>query len=256
MQYAKVEQQERQEYVFEPEFSDAHCHLNLFPDPGSVVRSAISNGVGLMITAGGCMKDNLELNKLANGMNVFGVVGISPDFANFEGGETDKLARIVKGNHNIVGIGEIGLDYKDAKSSGEVEAQKAAFISQISIANELGLPIVVHSRGAMEDTLAILKEHCATRAMFHFFEGDAEHAKLAEKMNCLVSIPALESSRRRKVIKEIGIRHIVTETDSPAACSSPEEVVKAVEMVALSKGITMEEAASQTTENLREFFFI
>ncbi len=257
MQYTRQEIQERITIdSMKPEFSDAHCHLNLFPDPSKTIMEAVSAGVALMVTAGGSSKDNAEVLKLASGPNVFGVVGISPDFAAIEAANVAGLEAIIKSNHNIVGIGEIGLDYKVARTSADADVQKEVFISQLMIANRFGLPVVIHSRGALDDTLEILREECKTRAMLHFFGGDVEQARVAESRNYLVSIPAQESKKHSRIMKETRLSSIVLESDSPAACKSPIDVVQWTGKLAALKDISVAEAASATTENLRAFFFI
>jgi TatD DNase family protein len=253
-----IEQQNDKIYTYNSDkiFSDAHCHLNLFDNYPDVIKSAIKAGINIMVTAGGSMKDNIELSSIAKGNNVYGVIGISPDFAMTNEKDVNKLVNLAKNNSNIVGIGEIGLDYKIALNENDINLQKNIFISQIKIANSLEMPLVIHSRMAIEDTLNILKEYSTTRVMFHFFEGNENHAKIIESNNYLISIPPLESNRRSKVIKAISINNIVGETDSPVVGKTPEDVIKSLQFIASSKGITLENAAIAATKNLRAFFSI
>ncbi|MDE1761698.1 MAG: TatD family hydrolase [Candidatus Micrarchaeota archaeon] len=238
------------------ELSDAHCHLNLFPNPEAVVKEAVAHGMRLILATGGCAKDNLQVAALSGGEIVFGIVGIAPDFALKEADSIDDLKALVKGSGKIIGIGEIGLDYKVAKSDEEKGIQADAFERQIRIANDLEIPIVVHSRGALKETIHILDRHHVRRAMFHFFEGNGKEAKELEERGYLMSVPPVANRARKEAIREIDIKNVVVETDSPVVGKTPMDVAKALEMISKIKGIPQGELAQITTDNLREFFYI
>lgn len=255
--YAQVEQistfQEQEELVL----SDAHCHLNLFKNPREVIDNAVNFGIKIMITSGGNDKDNREAGMLCNGPHVFGVVGISPDFAQEAGVNfSEKLAVLIKGNRNIVGVGEVGLDFKITNEKDKIEVQKNIFLKQIQLAKELDVPLVIHARGAIENALDMVIENGVEKAMFHFFEGGVEEAKVIERRGYLISIPPLESKRRIRVIQNVALDCIVAETDAPAVGKDPTEVRKSLEIIAKARGIDFAEAAQSTTDNLRKFFYI
>jgi TatD DNase family protein len=232
-------------------YADAHCHLNLFAEPMKIIEKSLENGVELIVTAGGSRKDNIEIQSIV-GKNVFGVVGIDPEHIEDHEG-IQELKGFVEGNKNIIGIGEIGLDIKAAKSEEHYEKEKELFEKQLEIAEELDVPIVIHSRGALDDVLEMLKDF-KLRAMFHFFEGDENDVEKIK--NYIISIPPVETSKRRRALQRIGLESIVLETDSPIVGKDPIDVKKSASIVAKVKGLSIEEVASATNENLRKFFYI
>ncbi|HUB92408.1 MAG TPA: TatD family hydrolase [Candidatus Saccharimonadales bacterium] len=235
-------------------YADAHCHLDLFPDPLRVVEESRKLGVGIIITAGAGAASNLRMLELARG-SVYGVAGISPDFVGKDSGQIEELPEIVKMNRNIIGIGEIGLDSVKVRDT-PLERQAEAFEKQIDIAKAMELPVVVHARGALKRVMEILESREVERAVFHYFEGGVDEAKAAEKNGWLVSIPPIESGRRKRVIKELDLSSIVAETDSPAVGKSPADVVKVVAKIAELKGVSPDEAGERMTKTIKEYFYI
>jgi TatD DNase family protein len=236
--------------------ADAHCHLNLFENPEAAIGDSLKNNVRVMITSGGSAMDNAAAEALSDGINIFCVIGIDPEHMEEDARYVDGISGTVRGNKSIIGIGEIGLDFKNEEYAANAKIQKSLFQRQIDIAKELGIPIVVHARRAIKEAAEIVIGSEIERAMFHFFEGDAETARMLEKKEHVISIPPLESGRRKKVIEAIGIESIVAETDSPAVGKSPSDVRKAIDYIARVKGIAFEEAAERTTENVRGLFYI
>ena len=237
------------------ELSDAHCHLNLFPDPHGTVREALEKGIRIIIATGESAKDSRECAELADGKNVFAVIGVGPDFADSDSGFVDEMEGLVRGNRNIVGIGEIGLDVKVAESCS-MEIQMEVFIRQVDLAMRLGLPIVIHSRGTLPEVAEILASRNARKAMFHFFDGDEMQAQILAAKGYVISIPPAETSKRKKVIKALSLNSIVAETDSPIVGKSPLDVVRVMDLIAKEKGIEAGSAARAITENIRTLFSI
>lgn len=235
-------------------FTDAHCHLDLFPNPAEVVEESRRLGVGIIITAGSDAASNLRMLELARG-GVYGVAGISPDFIETNRKQIDELPELVRMNRNIIGIGEIGLDSVKCKDI-PMERQVEAFEKQIDIAKAMELPMVVHARGTLARVMEILKEKEVERAVFHYFEGNEAEAKTIEKKGWLVSIPPIESGKRKRVIKALELNSIVAETDSPAVGKSPADVIKVVEKIAELKGISSDEAGERITKTIKEYFYI
>ena len=238
------------------EISDAHCHLNLFENPEVIVRECASHGMKAILATGGSAKDNLMTASLLKSEIVFGIVGIGPDFARSDGKSVDGLADLIKSNKKIIGIGEIGLDFKITSDPGEIAIQKDVFERQIEIARELEMPIVIHSRNSLEEVLKILDKHSVKRAMFHFFEGNGDAAREVASREYIISVPPVENSKRKEAIKSVDIRSLVAETDSPVVGKTPMDVMRSLEMIAKLRGIEVSEAAQVTTDRLREFFYI
>ncbi|MDE1870504.1 MAG: TatD family hydrolase [Candidatus Micrarchaeota archaeon] len=238
-----------------PDLSDAHCHLNLFQDPKQTMIECAAQGMKIILATGGSMKDNLEVSEISQGEIIFGIVGIGPDFVS-EIGRVGELAKLIKANHKIVGIGEIGLDFKIATGEIQIKAQKELFERQIMIAKELELPIVIHSRGSFGEVLKLLDKHSVKRAMFHFFEGNGADAKELEGRGYLMSVPPVENSKRKDAIRTINLKNLVVETDSPVVGKTPLDVKRSLEMISKIREIGVGELAQITTDNLREFFYI
>lgn len=237
-----------------PELSDAHCHLNLFHRPLDIISNARNVGIGVIVTAGGSAKDNSENADLAGvAQGVFAVVGISPDFSESEQNQLEELADFVKNNEKVVGIGEIGLD---AKSHADIGVQRKMFDAQLDLAKDLDVPVVIHSRGFLDEISGMLAEKGIRKALFHFFEGDENQAKALAERGHLISIPPVETSRRKRVIKSTSINNIVAETDSPVVGKDPTDVVKVCGTIASLKRMSVEDVAYATTENIRRLFYI
>lgn len=236
------------------ELADAHCHLHLCENPQLVIKKAISDGVTTIITAGGSARDNEAVLQLANGSNVFGVIGIDPSSVAREGNNVPELEKLLKSNVNVRGIGEIGLDIKITSST--LERQQKVFVEQIALAKRLDVPIVIHSRGMIDEVIKVVEQEKVERAMFHYFEGNAEQARLLASKGFLISIPPTNLEARKQIIKAVDISNIVAETDAPVAGKEPSDVIRVVEMIALAKEISFGDAAQRTAENVRRFFYI
>lgn len=238
------------------EFSDAHCHLNLFADPLDAIARARGAGVGLMITSGGSAKDNLENARIADAsQGVFAVVGISPDFTGSESGAVVGLEALIKSSKKVVGIGEIGLDAKVVERSA-LDVQRSAFAAQLDLAKDLGIPVVIHSRGFLDEVARMLDERSMRNALFHFFDGDEAQAKALSEKGHLISIPPALTSKRKRVIKNISLSNIVVETDSPVVGRTPADVLDVCKAIAEIRGVSLEDVAAATTENIRRHFYI
>lgn len=248
-----VQLTERRAITQVAEFSDAHCHMNLFKEPTKVIEQARKNGVVLIISAGGSAKDNAECVHVAEANAIFTVVGVSPDYVLMDADHVKELKAMVKNSKSIIGIGEIGLD---AKVDISLTLQKSVFREQLEIAKELDLPVVLHTRGTLEETAKVLEEEKVKRALFHFFSGDEKLAKHLEQKGYLISIPPVIGKGREAVIKEVGLDNLVTETDAPIVGKTPSDVAGVCKRIAELKGVSTSEAAEEMTSNLRNFFYI
>lgn len=235
------------------ELADAHCHLDMMT--GAQIGEGISGGVKTLITNGVDIKSDMAAVKLADGRNVFAMVGIDPEHAVLiEEGELEVALGLIKGSivSGVVGIGEIGLDGKVEN----MEWQKKVFGRLLDLAVVLNLPVSIHSRDALDEVLLMLEAKGVKKAHIHFFEGSLEQAKRVERLGYMISVPPLESGRRRKVIKEVSIDNIMVESDAPAAVKSLTDISKAVEIIAEEKRITYEQAAHAVVANTKRFFGI
>jgi TatD DNase family protein len=156
------------EYKTMTELADAHCHLDMI---GAMqIGEAINAGVKTMITNGVDIKSDMAATKLADGRNVFAMLGIDPEHAVLvQPEELEVVVGLIKGSigTGVVGIGEIGLDGKVTN----MEWQKKVFGRLLDLALELKVPVSIHSREALDEVLAILEEKGVKKAHIHFFEG-------------------------------------------------------------------------------------
>ena len=186
---------------------------------------------------------------------MFAVIGIGPDFAASDAGFAVEVEGLIKNSRKIVGIGEIGLDAKVAGKS-PLAMQKEVFAKQVQAAKSMEMPAVIHSRGMFEETLKIIEDARLKRVMFHFFEGDEKQAAALAKKGYFISIPPVQTSKRKRIIKEVDLNSIVVETDSPIVGKKPSDVVGVCETVARIKGTSLDDVAEKTTENIRRLFNI
>lgn len=254
-----VEKEEAVAVVQKTEMADAHCHLDLFHD-GEPVRAAIRKGVLTIITNGVNRQTSRLAMEISDHKNIFPAVGIDPEHAlKIKDEEIDDEINMMRDwikreRSKIVAVGEIGLDYTKAKTFEEQAKQRTVFERMIDIANDMVLPMSVHSRNSIEQVIEILKEKKAQKVHLHFFEGGVGIAKEVEKLGYLISIPPLESAKRKAVIRDVAIDHLMAESDSPAVGESPASVELSLRMIAGIKGLTFERTAEQLTLNTKKFF--
>lgn len=202
---------------------------------------------------------------------LYAIIGISPnDLENFKKEDIEVNINIIREmakNKKVVAIGEIGLDYYWNKENKEI--QKEMFIRQIELANTLNLPIVIHTRDAVADTLTILKENTINKkGIFHCCPLNRELVKDGLKLGFYISLSGVitfkNSKNANEIITMIPEDKLLIETDSPYL--SPEPVrgtrnnsmnVKYVaEKIAKVKNKTVEEIATLTSQNAKKIFEI
>ncbi len=244
------------------EMADAHCHLDLIKDH-ALVLSAIDAGVLTIVTDGVNALTSRAAVRISNLNNsVFAAVGIDPENAiRTESrhliGNVIELRELAKTNRErVVAIGEIGLDYMKANTPDLVARQKKVFLAMLDLAMELGLPVSVHSRNSMGEVLVILKEKEVKRAQLHFFEGDLLQAREAEKLGYMISIPPIESAKRKAVIKEIAIDRLMAESDSPVVGATPSDLENSIAMISSVKLLEFFKSAEQLKFNTKKSFGI
>ena len=188
--------------------------------------------------------------------NIYITLGYHPEYANDINDEDLILLekQISENKDKIVGIGEIGLDYYYQKDNKD--QQKKLFESQINLAKKYNLPIIVHSRNATEETYDILKKSNVT-GIIHCFSGSLEMANKYIQLGYKLGIGGVitfKNSNLKNVIKEIDLKNIVLETDSPYLSpergnkNEPSNIKKIAEFIASIKNISYEEVAHVTTK--------
>jgi TatD DNase family protein len=235
----------------EYDYSDAHCHLESCA--GGFLPSV------LHITAGYSQKSNARNAAIAeeNG-NVYLCAGIAPQEAMKHPDIKIKLVgweEEIADYRKLVAIGEIGLDYHWAKTPEERFLQHEAFVSQLVLAERLGLPAVIHSRDAEAECLEIVKNFNLD-CMMHCFSGTAEQAKAAAAHRGWVSVPPLRNKERRQFVRDLPLERLLAESDAPYIGKTPSDALEAIKMVAEIKGMGEEAAKKQLLLNTIAFFRI
>jgi len=245
---------------------DTHCHLNLeyYDDMEKIIDESKQNNVNHLIVSS-CDPVNWEenINLINKYKNVYLNISLHPELAknNFNYDiYLEKMKHIIKNNKKIIAIGEIGLDYHYEDINKE--KQKDLFIKQIKIAQDINLPIVIHTRDATKDTIDILKKF-DIKGIIHCFSGSLETAKEYIKLGFYLGIGGVvtfKNSKLKEVIKEIGLDHIVLETDSPYLSpyrgekNYPKNINVIAEYLANLLNLTKEEVALITSENVRKVY--
>lgn len=241
---------------------DTHCHLSC--DDYNNLDEIINEFDGIMIASGCDLKTNKEVIELVNKYdNVYGTLGIHPEeIENFK--ESDlKFIEDNLNNKKIVGIGEIGLDYYWVKDNKE--QQKELFIKQLDIAKKYNKAVIVHSREAIQDTYDILKKY-NLKGSIHCFNSSLEMAREFIKIGYKIGVGGVltfkNSKKLQEIVKDIDLKDILLETDSPYLTpepyrgqkNKPSNVYYVALKLAELKNLSIEDIINQTGENaLKEF---
>lgn len=213
------------------EFFDSHSHYNdekFDEDREQILEEIYKAGVTKVIVAGydiNSSKKAVDLSKKYK--YIYAICGISPnDIAETENEIKQQIEQIEKiaQSTKIVGIGEIGLDYYWNKENKEL--QKKAFINQIKLADKMDLPIIIHSREAVMDTIQILKENTPKRkGVFHCCPLNMELVKEGLKLGFYISLAGpitfKNSKNADEIIQMIPLEKMLIETDSPYLAPEP-----------------------------------
>ena len=209
---------------------DTHCHLNdeaLYQNLDEVISHALKVGVEKMIVIGWDKISSETAIKIAEQYPfIYACVGFHPE--NLDGVTDEELNEVLEmsSHPKVVGIGEIGLDYHWEKDPAKRERQKEFFIKQIEYANEVGLPISIHSREAFQDTIEILKKHTPKHSgVLHCYSGSAESLQDIFNLNLYIGLDGPVTFRNAKTPKEVAmevpLEKLVLETDSPYLSPHP-----------------------------------
>ena len=260
------------------EFFDSHAHLDdtrFDEDRETLIQEIKKAGITKFVSAGYSIegsKKGLELSKQFE--YIYTTCGISPnDIPQTEEAlwkDIDEIRHLVESNlesKKIVAIGEIGLDYYWEKDLQRREWQRQAFIKQIEMANSFELPIVIHTREAVMDTLEILKENIVNKkGIFHCCPLNRELVKEALKLGFYISfagpVTFKNSKNANEIIQMVPNDKMLIETDSPYLApepvrgtrNDPKNVKFIAQKVADVKNMTLEEVAKITYENAKKIF--
>ncbi len=245
---------------------DAHCHLERMENPEEVVEEAKERGMAGIVTSApnfGDYQKNLELSAKYRGF-VHSCLGLHPDDAIKT--PADDLKKMVEMIHSseIVGIGEIGLDYHWIKGEAERRESMRHFEMMVDVANGTGKPVVIHCRDAWDDCLRILKR-ADVPVMLHCFTGKKDVMLEAVDRGYYISFSTLlvKSKGIRKVAKHTPLENIVLETDAPwldpfssELVNRPWKISFTSDRIAKEKGLPVFEVEQAALKNTRKLFKI
>lgn len=256
-------------------FVDSHCHIDgeqFHADRDEIVQRANDAGVKAMLTVGTGNPHDGEIERAVKTAemyeNVFASVGVHPHDAKlYDDAAEAHLMELAK-REKVVGWGEIGLDFYYDHSPREVQFD--VFRRQIRIARELGLPIIIHSRDADDETVEILTEECAgvdfPGGVMHCFGGSAAMAKQMLDAGFYISfagnVTFKKAENLRDAAKVVPLEKLLIETDCPFLAPSPFRgkrnepsfVVETAKFLAGFYEIDLEIFAQHTTENFQKLF--
>jgi TatD DNase family protein len=249
---------------------DSHCHLDdsqFDQDRAETIARARAAGVETMLAIGtGDGPPDLEAAiRLAESHDfIHATVGVHPHDAAKASEETFTRLETLSRHAKVVAIGEIGLDYHYDLSPRDV--QHAVFERQLALAGAAHLPIVIHTREAWDDTLAILRTHWKGPGIMHCFTGDAAQAREALDLGFYLAFGGVLTFPKAEAVREAAsitpADRLLVETDCPYLApvpmrgkrNEPAFLVETVRRLAAVRNCPPEEIARQTTENFERAF--
>ena len=253
-------------------FVDSHCHLNkldlslhdnLLDNP---VNAAKEVGVSHILCIGIDLETMDEVIGVAERFSqVYATVGTHPLYQESREPTLDALLQYAQ-HPKVVGIGETGLDYYYCAKDNDWQMRR--FEVHIDAAKTCGLPLIIHTRDARQETIACLRERGENqvKGVMHCFTESLEMAQQAVELGFYISISGIVTFRSadelREVVKAIPLERLLIETDAPWLApvpyrgkeNRPEYVVEVAKKIAELKQTTVEEVAKTTTENFFRLF--
>ena len=247
---------------------NTHTHVNMLKEtPIDLAVNELKENNIIGIVPSSTAEDIFEVDEFIKKYdNLYGYVGVFPEeVKGFSDKTLTDMENIIKNNHKIIGIGEVGLDYYWDKTY--IDLQKEVFIKQIEFANAMNLPINIHCRDAHFDTLNIIKEYNKNSiCIMHCFSGSYEFAKECIKEGIYISLGGVVTFKNAKKTKEVAskipLEYLLLETDDPYLApvpyrgkeNKPSYVKYVAEEIASLRGILPEEVAQKTTQNALKIF--
>lgn len=250
---------------------DTHTHVHcehFDSDRATVLENAREAGVERIIEVGYDLPSSRAAIDLAETYpEIYAVVGLQPNHAHEASDDWLDQVRLLADHPKVVGIGEIGLDYYRDYAPRDLQA--SVFIAQLALAREKGLPVVIHSREAQEDTLAILRDHAQLHGqagIMHSFSGDWKHAQACLDVGFMLSFsgPVTFSKAHdlHTVARRAPLNRILIETDCPYLTphpfrgkrNEPARVRLVAERIAELRGLALNKLASAIWENAERVF--
>jgi len=253
-------------------FVDSHCHLDrLKLDPyenglDDAIAAASDAGVSEML----CVAIDLEhiqdvLAISERFENVYASVGVHPNSFEGEAPTRERLLALAE-HRKVIAIGETGLDYYYGAETREEQMQR--FITHFEVSAETRKPVIVHTRSAKEDTLALIEKHCDqdVAGVLHCFTEDWDMAQRAMEMGFYISLSGIVTFKNAKELQDVARRmpleRLLIETDSPYLApvpfrgkpNEPKHVAHVAQFIADIREMPLADLASATESNYRDLF--
>jgi TatD DNase family protein len=245
---------------------DSHCHLDFAKEEerAGIIARARGAGVRTLLTISTKLEEFPGVRAIAESdPDIWCSVGVHPHEAEVEPVAAEALVELTK-HPKVVGIGETGLDFYYEHSPREQQSQ--IFRAHLAASRETGLPIIVHTRDADPETIAILEEEKPRAGVIHCFSTGRELAERAVAMGFYISISGIATFKNaqalRDIIRDLPLERLLVETDAPylapvpmrGKTNEPAFMVHTAALVAQLKGVTQDELARVTTENFFKLF--
>lgn len=248
-------------------FIDTHTHIYLpefDTDREAVIQRAKEANVRTTILpAIDSSTHEAMLNAESTYENCYAMIGLHPCSVNQDFEKELTLIEAYLEQREFIAIGEIGLDFYWDKTFTEQQYQ--AFHKQIETAMQYNLPIVIHSRNAIDECIDVVKEHPGIAGVFHCFSGSEEQAGKIMNLGFMLGIGGVVTFKNAgldKVIEKTGLSNVILETDAPYLApvpyrgkrNEPSYIKLVAEKLAAICNVSVEEIAELTTENAKKLF--
>lgn len=247
---------------------NTHSHVNMLKQlsPDDALENCYTQNI-ITIVPSSSTTDIFEVDEFVKThKDVYGYVGVFPEeVKDFSEKTLSDMENIISNNPKIIGIGEIGLDYYWDKTY--IELQKEVFIKQIEFANQMNLPLNIHSRDAHFETLEILKKYNKnSKAIMHCFSGSLEFAKECIKQGIYISLGGVVTFKNAKKTKQVAsnipLEYLLLETDDPYLTpvpyrgkeNQPSYVKYVAQEIANLRDESVDEIIKNTTQNALKIF--
>ena len=242
---------------------DSHCHLNYLEDPDDSILRATRSGITSMLCV--CVneetaKDVIELSKRYE--NVYASLGSHPESA----GEDLSWLQESRDCTQAIAIGEMGLDYKSKRLEDVRHTQLQSFEYQMALAGDLSKPVIIHTREAEDDTIAVLKNFPGSRGVLHCFTESTRLAEYALSRGFSISFSGIVTFPNAENVREVASivprDRLLIETDAPwlspvpfrGKTNEPSFLLETAKFLASHLKMDFEELCAVTSRNFFDLF--
>lgn len=250
---------------------DSHAHLDMLADDTEelcrILAGEFAHGLSAIVQVSTAPEIH---SKLYSGLrtlnrNIYYACGLPHSYPDDTKVGLTKVTDIARSGQ-VCAIGEVGLDYSRGRDPDQEARQKKLFVEQMQIARSFGLPVIIHTRDAAADTLAVLDQYPEVTGVVHCFTGDAAFAAALVERGWLISISGIvtfsSAGDLRTVAASLPDTCLLIETDAPFLSpvpfrgqpNLPSRVIHTATVLATLRGVSLEDLAALTAENGRRLF--